>query len=276
MSEEELLIGSDTQQIPYAYLSHRGRVRQNNEDRLAVCNLDTVEKPFRHRLLAVLSDGVGGHRAGEIAAQIGIESVMKYFSESSSLADPVVALREGVEAANLAVLNAGAGSEKLEEMDATCICVLIIDKTLYIASLGDSRAYLIRRRIIRQLNYDHTFLEEINGISIPDMKGISRNHPLAHVLSRYLGSAHPAAVDLRIRSDDKIAQKSTQTPGKLNLQKGDRILLCSDGLTDMLTDKEIRVGIKGKELKKAVQQLVLCALEKGGHDNVSVILIEVP
>ncbi|MDP2965835.1 MAG: protein phosphatase 2C domain-containing protein [Pelolinea sp.] len=189
---------------------------------------------------------------------------------------PPRALREVVVDANLAVLEASAGSPELEGMGATCICALIVEKTLYIAGLGDSRAYLLRGRTIRQLNYDHTLLEETAGIDLPGIKGITRNHPLAHVLSRYLGSAHPAPVDTRVRPEKKIFQKDAPAAEGLDLKNGDRILLCSDGLTDMLTDEEIRAAVKGKAPQKDVQQLVLCALEKGGHDNVSVILIEIP
>ena len=276
MPEGGFLHETDSSQMPFALLSHRGRVRQNNEDRLAVRSFITGEKPARPVFLAVLSDGVGGHRAGEIAAQTGVDAILDFFGKISSLDDPVTALHNVVVAANLAVLEASAGSLELEEMGATCSCALIIDKTLYLATLGDSRAYLLRGRTILQLSYDHTWLEETAGIDLPGIKGITRDHPLAHVLSRYLGSAHPAQADTRIRPEKILFQKDAPMTEGLGLRTEDRILLCSDGLTDMLTDEEIRTAVKGKSLKKDVQQLVLCALEKGGHDNVSVILIEIP
>jgi protein phosphatase len=276
MQEGEFLHETDLSHVPFASLSHQGKVRQNNEDRLVVRNYVADELQPRHVLLAVLSDGVGGNRAGEIAAQIGVDTIVGLFGNLGSLDHPAASLKEVVIAANLAVLEASAVKSELEGMGATCICALVIEKTLYLASLGDSRAYLLRGRTIRQLNYDHTWLEDKAGIGISGSKNITRDHPLAHVLSRYLGSAHPAWVDMRQRPEKKLLQNNTPTTEPLELLKGDHVLLCSDGLTDMLTDGEIRSAIKRKMLQKDVQQLVLCALEKGGHDNVSVILMKIP
>lgn len=276
MSEGGFFLETDLQQIPFAFLSNRGRVRQNNEDRLVVRRFITNESPPRFMLLAVLSDGVGGHRAGEIAAQIGVSAVTDFFGKLSTLDDPGKALRDAVVSANLAVLEASMANLNLEGMGATCICALILDKTLYLANLGDSRAYLLRGRAIHQLSFDHNWLENIDSIDLPGVKSITRNHPLAHVLSRYLGSVHPALVDIRIRPEKKLFQNKALTSTVLELHKGERILLCSDGLTDMLSDEEIKNAVQAKTLQKDVQQLVRCALEKGGHDNVSVILAEIP
>ena len=261
--------------LPFATLSHRGRVRHNNEDRLAVQCFITDEKEPRTVLLAALSDGVGGHRSGEIAAQIGITAIQEYFEELTSLENPAGALCDALVAANLAVQNAGAANPDLAGMGATCICGLIVERTFFLAYLGDSRAYLLRGRLIRQLSYDHTVLEEVLRFTPPGKRSQSRNHPLAHVLSRYLGSAHPAEVDTRIRSKTSRLRQKPPDPQNLDLRSGDRILLCSDGLTDMLTDSEILSAIQGRALNKDVQRLVLGALDKGGHDNVSVILVEI-
>ena len=276
MQEGGFFYETDLSHVPFASLSHQGKVRQNNEDRLQVRSFITVEHPPRHVLLAVLSDGVGGNCAGEVAAQIGVNSVTDYFGKVSSLDDPAASLKDVIVAANLSVLEASKGRPELEGMGATCICALIVEKKLYLANLGDSRAYLLRGRTIRQLNYDHTWLEDTAGIGHPGSNSKTRDNPLAHILSRYLGSAHPAWVDIRQRPEKRLLQINSPTTESLELHKGDHILLCSDGLTDMLTDGEIRAAIKGKMPQIDAQQLVLCALEKGGHDNVSVILMKIP
>lgn len=276
MQEGKYLNETDLSHVPFASLSHQGKVRTNNEDRLAVRCYDTREQQPSHVFLAVLSDGVGGNRAGEVAAQIGVDTIVDLFGNISSLENPATALKEVVIAANLAVLEASTMKAELDGMGATCICALVIEKTLYLANLGDSRAYLLRGRSIRQLNFDHTWLED-NAVSDQSgSKSITRDHPLAHVLSRYLGSTHPALVDMRLRPEKRLLQINAPITKHLELLNGDHILLCSDGLTDMLTDTEIRAAIKGKMLQKDVQKLVLCALENGGHDNVTVILIKIP
>jgi len=274
MSESKFLNGCPLSHVSLVSLSHQGKVRSNNEDRLAVQSYITNEQAPRHVLLAVLSDGVGGNRAGEVAAQIGVDSIVDIFGKIKTLDDPAGALKEVVIAANLAVVNASAVKPELEGMGATCICALIIERILYLGSLGDSRAYLLRSHTIRQLNYDHTWLEDGSGEGLHNTKNISRDHPLAHVLSRYLGSSHPALVDTRLRPEKRLLQTNSPPIESLDLLKDDQIMLCSDGLTDMLTDKEIKGAVKAKDLQKDIQRLIQLALEKGGHDNVSVILIK--
>lgn len=256
--------------------SHQGKVRLNNEDRLAFQSYITNEQNPRHVLLAVLSDGVGGNRAGEVAAQIGVDTIIDIFEKIKALDDPADTLKEVIISANIEILKASAVKPEYSGMGATCICALIIERKLYLGSLGDSRAYLLRGRTIRQLNFDHTWLEEAGGEYIHGTKSIGRDHPLAHVLSRYLGSSHPALVDTRLRPEVRPFQVNLSPVASLALMKDDQIILCSDGLTDMLTDREINKAVHGKDLQDDIQRLILLALEKGGHDNVSVILMRVP
>ena len=256
--------------------SHLGKVRLNNEDWMAFQAYLTNEPNPRRVLLAVLSDGVGGNRAGEVAAQIGVDSILELFENIKALDDPEDTLKEVIISANIEVLNASATKPEYKGMCATCICALIIEKNLYLGSLGDSRAYLLRRQTLRQLNFDHNWLEDTGEDNIRTKKSIGRDHPLAHVLSRYLGSAHPALVDTRLRPEARPFLANLSPASKLDLMKDDQIILCSDGLTDMLNDREINKAIHGKKLQDDIQRLIQLALEKGGHDNVSVILMKVP
>ena len=180
-----------------AMLSHKGWVRSNNEDSLAVREFS--DKTGLPCLLAVLCDGVGGHLGGEVASRIGVESVIKNVMGSNSLDEPADVLKNAILAANQDLLESYKMKPDLEGMASTCIAVLVMDHQLYLANLGDSRAYLLRKGKLVQLNYDHTWLEDSIGIELGAKSGITRNHPLAHVLSRFLGSPQPPEVDLRIR-----------------------------------------------------------------------------
>lgn len=260
--------------INYALLSHKGWVRANNEDRMMAKEFFAGQNNTRV-LAAVLCDGVGGHQSGEVAARIGVELVIQQISEESRLLDdPVNLLKDAIIFANSAILKAYADKPEQEGMAATCVAILLIDQHLYLASLGDSRAYLMRKGKLFQLNHDHTWLDDSLGAAIGPRKGITRSHPLAHVLSRYLGSTQLPDVDLRIRSVEKLVADETHNQG-MSLVNGDRLLICSDGLTDMLDDHEILENMHCESSQKNAQKLVLSALEKGGHDNVSVIVIQI-
>jgi len=260
--------------LDYALLSHKGWVRSNNEDRILARKFK-ADNNNAHCFAAVLCDGVGGHQSGEVAAGIGAESVIMRIGEYWLVNDPVNLLKDAIISANSAVLNAYGDKPEQEGMAATCLAVLIINARFYLASLGDSRAYLLRGGELHQLNYDHTWLEDSLGVEIGLRKGITRSHPLAHVLSRFLGSTQIPDVDLRIRSLDTPVSDETQNQG-MPLLAGDRLLICSDGLTDMLNSQEIVENMDCESPRKNAQKLVLSALEKGGHDNVSVIVIHTP
>ncbi|HUV16170.1 MAG TPA: protein phosphatase 2C domain-containing protein [Pelolinea sp.] len=272
MAGTPILIQPDSSRFQYALLSHKGFVRSNNEDRLSVREFITNDSKQEPVLLAVLSDGVGGHHAGEVAAQIGVEKTGEAIANCESLNDQVEILHSAVIAANKAVLETATENPELEGMAATCVCALIRNNTLFIANLGDSRAYLLRKGKLLQLTYDHTWLEETTGMNMGGFSSLTREHPLAHVLSRYLGTPHPANVDLRLRIRKSAKEDETRNQG-LVLENEDKLLLCSDGLTDLLKEKEIAERLCGDSPIKDAQRLVLGALQKGGHDNVSVIVV---
>lgn len=256
----------------FALLSHKGWVRTNNEDRLAVSEFATNGDDAQPVLAAVLCDGVGGHRAGEVAAHIGVDTVANTIKGRNSLENPLETLENAVIAANQAVLQAYGDQPELDGMAATCVSTLIVGRKLYLANLGDSRAYLLRKGKLLQLSHDHTWLKESASIELGEFSGITREHPLAHVLSRYLGTPHPADVDLRLRTMKKPKGDETANQG-MGLKKGDHLLLCSDGVTDLLGAKDIAGCMCSDSPRKDAQRLVLSALEKGGHDNASVIVI---
>ena len=270
-----ILIPSKSAHLPSAMLSHRGRVRENNEDRLML-------RSFRNQagaqpvLLAVLADGVGGHHGGEVAAELGVQAITEVIASCSTLDDPPALIHSAIQAANRSIQAHTAAEPDVFGMGATCVCVLLIGERLYLGNLGDSRAYLFSQNGLTQLTHDHTMLEETSWSDLPGMRGSRRGNPFAHVLSRYLGSPDPPDVDLRVRLHAGESDQDMLKNQGMRLQSGEKVLLCSDGLSDMLSDKHILSILQGYRTQKALQKLVLCALENGGHDNVSAILIEIP
>lgn len=253
--------------------SHKGLVRENNEDHLGTQSFTTQESRPRNIFLAVLADGVGGHLAGEIASRIGVETIISEISQCNSLEEPETLLEKAIIAANAAIVEDADQNQARMGMGSTCVCALLVDQQLYIANLGDSRLYHMRDEEIRQLTYDHTWLEEIAGKNLPGADKITRNHPLAHVLNRYLGSNKPIKVDLRIRPGKRKNNKEMLSKRSMELTTGDHLLLMSDGISDLLNAEEIKEVLESTPPAKIAKRLVYCALEKGGHDNASVISI---
>lgn len=259
--------------LPAFDFSHRGLVREGNEDRLNVRGFRVEGSPPEAITLAVLCDGVGGHAAGEVAARVGVDAVVDEISRAASTNQPGVLLQHALQSANLAVfeqskLDAGQGG-----MGTTCTCALVINDKLHVANLGDSRIYLVRGSGIHQLTYDHTWLEEASLAGLQGAEAVTRQHPLAHMLSRYLGSEQPVAVDLRIRYHDGAAEAEGQA---LQLFSGDCVMLCSDGLTDLVPDEQILEIVLNCKMEKVAKRLVCQALLNGGFDNVSVIVMQFP
>jgi len=252
--------------LQFFKLSHRGLVRKNNEDHGEVVKIGS--SAGKQAFLAVLADGVGGHNAGEIASKIAVEKIIAKITREYPVSDPHTLLGQALQSANQAILRDIEDHPERHGMGTTCICVLIIGRILYTAHLGDSRLYLHRKRKLYQLTQDHTLYEEIlrqqNGLQ----SGNTRSHPMAHVLSRYLGSPR------QIKMDHSIIGIETNQD-TLNLRSGDTLLLCSDGITDLVKTDEIAQILSTCAGRKCAQRLVYRALEQGGSDNASVIVIKI-
>jgi serine/threonine protein phosphatase PrpC len=256
-----------------AALSHAGMVGKNNEDRYTVSSyIGQEEKPV---LFAIVSDGIGGHRAGEVAAELAVNYILEKISESDGKR-PLEIMESAIHSASQAIASRSASQADQFGMGATCACVWIEGKKLYTAYIGDSRIYLIRDEKIQRLTVDHTWVQEAieKGVITPDQ---ARDHPNVHVIRRHLGSVELPDVDFRLKlsreDDDEQARKNQGT----TLKTGDVLLMCSDGLTDLIWDDEIlRLVTTRNALKSAAHDLVEQANERGGYDNITVILIGVP
>jgi len=199
----------------------------------------------------------------------------------SDAQDPISTIKNAVEGASQAVEAIGREDEKKQGMGATCVCAWIIDDRLYTGSVGDSRLYLMRGAVIQQLTTDHTWIQEAldKGILTPEQ---ARDHPNAHVIRQYVGGQILPEVDFRLRlhsdssNKDEIPDPKRSNQG-LQLLPGDTLLLCSDGLTDLVWNDEILEFVRGaKNLETAAKTLINTANDRGGHDNTTVVLLSMP
>lgn len=260
--------------FPVIAFSHKGLIRPNNEDSYLISAFQAADAQRSNVLLAAVADGVGGHKAGEIASRIAVETIHSVIAECANLDDPASLLVQAFQAANQHIVQQAQTHGEWNGMGSTCVCVLIINQRLYIANLGDSRLYLIREKDILQLTYDHTWMAEVLASEMPDWSTVDRRHPLAHVLNRYLGSSEPIQVDLRMRSATPAGEKQGTSQLGLELKAGDILALTSDGISDLLTDTEIKASLAGRRRERWARRLVYCALKNGGHDNATAVVIQ--
>jgi len=245
-------------------LTDVGRKRKHNEDAYLV---------DPERGLFVVADGMGGHAAGEVASRITVESMQEFIASSDDATDsswpfgqagsrtPTAGTRltTAVEKANEKVMRAVASRPELKGMGTTVVAVLIDGERATLVHVGDSRAYLYRDGDLRRLTDDHSWVQEqVNaGILSEDE---AKSHPLKNVVTRALGGSPHVSVDL------------IEVP----IRPGDRFLLCSDGLTGMVADEEIHEFFRKEPVPEpAVRHLIELANERGGVDNITVIVVDV-
>jgi len=229
-----------------ACLTNTGCVREHNEDAYAA----------RPELgLWVVADGMGGVSGGEVASAIAVATIVRAVGQGSALS---AAMREAHEA----ILAAGVAGQGSPEMGTTAVALRLDGLHYELAWVGDSRAYLLEQgQPLRQLTQDHSYVQALLDQGLIDAEQAA-SHPYRHLITRVLGSP------------EAPASNADQISGEL--QPGDWLLLCTDGLNGELSDAEIGALMKQADaLEPAAQALVSAALEQGGHDNVTVILLRV-
>ena len=257
--------------LPVVATSHSGMKRKENEDRFGVAAFSLGPRGPQPVLLAVLCDGIGGHRAGEVAAEMAVNIVSQVVADSDALNPPKI-LTRAIETASDAIRDQSVAINEQSGMGATCACAWLVGERLYTATVGDSRVYLLRGERIQRVSTDHTWIQEAleRGMLRPEQ--IS-GHPNAHIIRRYLGSPVAPEVDLRLRvSGEESDEQALANQGTL-LLPGDRVLLTSDGLTDLVSDLEILEAFH-QPADAAVEALIALANSRGGHDNITLITFE--
>lgn len=205
--------------------------------------------------LFAVCDGMGGHEAGEIASAIAIDTIVEQAPDT--LDDE--ALGKAIEAANMAILTAVEQGVGKAGMGCTATAVMIIDEKMAVAHVGDSRCYLLRAGSLVRVTHDHSYVEELvdAGEITADE---ARTHPARSIITRALGS-----------ESDLYADHFT-----IDIEKGDRVILCSDGLNSMISDEFIEdLALTSPTPKECTDRLIAAALAAGGHDNVTVVVVDV-
>jgi serine/threonine protein phosphatase PrpC len=233
--------------------SHKGRQRSNNEDWLGSFQPEDPERLAVKGSLFLVADGMGGHQSGELASRRAADLVIRTYMEDPN-PDVPASLRNAFEIANATLCEGGSRAEGPRRWGTTLVAAVVRRDELWIANVGDSRAYLLRGGKLRQLSRDHSWASAGSATALPE-NWIGRN-----IITRALGLKETVEVDLF---------------PPVKLRTGDGILLCSDGLTVPLSDEEIGDLARRHPPQRATEALVKAANDRGGPDNVSVMLIRV-
>lgn len=268
------MIRSERSHLQVVASSHPGMSGKNNEDRYAVSAYRLGLEDPTPAVFAVLCDGIGGHRAGEVAAEMAVESISQRIAESDG-SHPVEALREAIQLSSERIYAHAQQDPAQQGMGSTCACAWVIEDRVYTATIGDSRIYLVRGRHIQQVSKDHTWLQEAldNGTVKPEE---ARGHPNAHVIRRFLGSSTPPQVDFRIHLKPGESDRQAEANQGFRLQPGDQVLLCSDGLSDLVREEEMLTALRNYPFAEVGQALIALANARGGHDNITLIALRRP
>ena len=231
----------------------RGRVRTDNQDAYFAGKI-TDDAVF-----AVVCDGMGGANAGNVASELAVrhisEYVIRFYRDGMDMTDTEKTLKNAIVSANISLYDKAVNNAELAGMGTTAVAAFVKDGTAVIAHVGDSRIYLVNGEI-KQLTRDHSVVQSLieSGKITPEDAKV---HPRKNVITRALGAEENVAVD----SDC------------LNLSNGDTLLLCSDGLTNFLDDKDILKVFQNNDISAVAERLVEEANENGGGDNITVVTV---
>lgn len=243
--------------VELAGMSDIGCQRENNEDQYAYWEPDDDQEFARKGRLAIVADGMGGHEGGQEASRIAVETIREIFADTCE-GDPQSLLRAGFLAAHERILRYADGHPELHGMGTTATAIALVEDQLFYAHVGDSRLYLVRGANISRLTHDHSYVGRLveNGVI---SSAEAETHPQRHILTAALGAGE---------------EVSPETPSQpIALQKGDVLVLCTDGLWSLLDEGEIQSVVAGSSPPEACQALVKMTKERGGPDNITLQLL---
>ena len=240
-------------------LTDVGKKRKVDEDAiLAIESMSAFESKSSQKFLLVLADGMGGHSKGEVASKIVVNTIAEKITPAMlSQMDYASEINKSIQEANQRILQYTSDHPETEGMGSTVVCAVVDGKNIHLANVGDSRIYVISKEEIRRVTKDHSYVQElIDKGEISEEE--ARAHPKKNVITKAVGIYSEIKVDTM----------------KLTLDDDESLLLCCDGQLIHVEDKEIQeVVIKADEPQDACKKLVDLANERGGEDNVSVILL---
>jgi serine/threonine protein phosphatase PrpC len=253
-------IRSQVPRLKIQACTHPGQVRPLNEDAWQIASEEETGHLWeqRGRLLAV-ADGMGGHAAGEVASKLALETLhQEYYGEDDTPLPPAIRLERAVLAANLAIYEQAVNVDAQLGMGTTIVAAVLYEDRALLANVGDSRAYLVREGESRQITDDHSWVaEQVKVGTLTEEE--AQNHVYRNLVTRCLGHRPGIQVDMF----------------EHRMRAGDTLLLCSDGLSNMVTQDEITAVLASQEPKEATQTLIDTANERGGPDNITAVIARV-
>jgi serine/threonine protein phosphatase PrpC len=244
--------------VESSQLSDVGQKRKHNEDYLGFYEPHRIADLKDYGRLYVLADGVGGAAAGDIASRYAVNKILCVYYRGQPDDKPDIRLRRAIEEANADIFGQNRGRTDHRQMATTTVAAVIRGDDLIVANVGDSRAYLIRDDILEQITEDHSLMAEMinDGVITADQ---AATHPYRNVILRSVGAYETVQVDLFFRQ----------------IAPDDIILLCSDGLTHLVSNQELVDAARAFPPAEASRQLVDLANERGGDDNISVSITRI-
>ncbi len=243
--------------LDVAQLTDVGRKREHNEDNMAYVIPKDLQVMAAKGALFIVADGMGGHAAGEVASEIAVDTVSNaYYQDDSD--DVATSLLQAIRRANAAIHQRAAENMLRSGMGTTCVAAVLRGSMAYIANVGDSRAYLVRNGQVKQISQDHSWVyEQVRaGLLTEDQ---ARTHAQRNVITRSLGTQVEVEIDVFHEQ----------------LQEGDTLILCSDGLSGLVSDEELQHIVDQFVPQESVYHLVERANENGGPDNITAIVARV-
>ncbi len=234
----------------YTSLSKTGQRRLDNEDACGIYNVDAG-------LLAILCDGLGGNKAGEVASQLTVETIERIFREEKSI-DCLESLKQAVSEANNLVHEKSSSEPELNGMATTAEALYLKDDNVYWAHVGDSRIYLLRNGKLKQITKDHSLVQKLVDEGFLTLKE-AENHPNKNVIMRALGDSSTIDIDL--------------SKQKLHSKDDVKFFICSDGVTSVIQDSELQEILKNDDLDSISSILSDMIEERGAPDNYTFIII---
>lgn len=238
--------------IKTAYLTDTGRTRELNEDAIYASEKPVGNLPN----LFIVADGMGGHNAGDFASTFTVDTLVEEI-ENSFEKNPSIIFQKAIQVANQKLREIAAADLSKRGMGTTVVAATCMGKYLQVANVGDSRLYVVNDTI-KQITTDHSYVEEMIKRGNLQREN-ARSNPNKNIITRAVGAKNDIQADIYV----------------LELKPGDLLLMCSDGLSNMLEDEEMRMIIKRqRDIVEMAEKLVEAANENGGKDNISVILID--
>lgn len=234
-----------------------GRQRHHNEDNVAYIVPKDALLHARKGALFIVADGMGGHAAGEVASEMAVSTVSTLYYQNTDSDVPASLLRS-IKQTNTLIYQRAKQQTEHNGMGTTCVVAVLLDTRAYIANVGDSRAYLVRRGWVRQISQDHSWVaEQVRAGAMSEAE--ARMHQMRNMITRSLGSLPEVEVDIFIEQ----------------MQAGDTLVLCSDGLSGMISDNEIGQIVEQYTPQQCVHHLIERANAHGGTDNITALVARV-